>query len=104
MAISQLCLYVELSTVVVVINDYVLTCCMSYVRDVVCVMCGITSVLCAGFSVCYVCIVAFVMWGFILSYVRDVVSLCAGFSLCYVQFAVTNFVASRRACTHGVAR
>ena len=29
--------------------------------------------------------------------------LCAGFSLCYVQFAVTNLVASLRACLASLA-
>ena len=73
MAISRLFLYVKLSPVVFS-NVYVLICCMSYVGDLVCVMCGIKSV------------------------------LCAGFSLCYVQFAVTSLVASLRACLASLGR
>ena len=41
-------------------------------------MCVIKSVLCAGFSLCYVWVVAFGMWRFSLSYVRAVVcAICA---------------------------
>ena len=44
----RLFLYIELSPVVPIVG------CMSSVRDLVRVMCGIKSVLCAGRSLCYV--------------------------------------------------
>ena len=76
-----------------------------FCRDLVHVMCGIKSVLCAGFSLCHVWVLACVMQGFGLSYVRAVVcamcyALCVYvlFSLDYVQFVVTTLVASLRAC------
>ena len=54
---------------------------LCYVRDLVCVMCGIQSVLCAVFGLCYV-----------KSLVRVMCSLqsvlCAVFSLCYIQSLV----------------
>ena len=44
MAVSRLFLYMELTPVVPVVR------CMSFAWAVVCVMCGIKSVLCAGSS------------------------------------------------------
>ena len=77
--------------------SFVFTLRVSYVQVSVCGMCGILSVLCAGFSVCYVqplvcvmCVVSFV--------------LCVVFSLCYVQFAVMSLVASLQACLASLFR
>ena len=44
----------------------------------VCVMCGIPSMLCAGLRLCYVRDSVYVMCG-----IESV--LCAGFSLCYMR-------------------
>ena len=49
---SRLLLYAKLSHVVSG-NIGVLICCMSYVQDLVCAMCGTKSVSCVGFSLCY---------------------------------------------------
>ena len=48
MAVVRLFLYVELSPVVTIV------CGMSFVRNLVCVMCEMQSLSCAGFSLCYV--------------------------------------------------
>ena len=53
MAVSRLCLYVNLSPVLFSMVN-VLICCMSYVRDLVHAMCARKSLLCAGFSLCSV--------------------------------------------------
>ena len=55
MVISRLFLYLKLTPVVPVVR------CMSFVRDLVCVMFGIKSVFCAGFSLCSVRAYASVM-------------------------------------------
>ena len=77
--------------------SYVFTLRMSGVQVSVCGMCGILSVLCAGFSVgdvqSSVCVVC-VLWSV----------LCAAFSVCYVQFAVTSVVASLRAFLPSLGR
>ena len=64
--------------------------CLCYVRDFVCAMCGLLSVLCAGCSLC-------LFAGFRLCYVRKFVCVmcgisfvsCAGFSQCYVRDLVS---------------
>ena len=71
--------------------SYVFTLLMSNVKGSACDMCGILSVLCAGFSVPSVWSLVCVMCG-LWSVLR------AGFSLCYVQFAATSLLASLRAC------
>ena len=58
--------------------------------------CVLDLVLCVGYSLCYVRDLVRVTCS--LYYV-----LCALFSLCYVQFAVTNLVASLRACLASLA-
>ena len=72
MAVSRLFLYMELTPVVPIVR------CMSIAWYLVCVMCEIKSVLCAGSSLCYVRAQACVMCG-----LKPV--LCACFSLCYVR-------------------
>ena len=52
---------------VVLSRSYVLSCCVSYVLELVCVMCRITSVLCAGAGLCYVLVLACVTTGFSLA-------------------------------------
>ena len=59
-------------------------------------MCGIQSVLCEIFSLCYVQSLVCVMCSL------QSVS-CAVFSLCHVQFTVTSLVASLRACLASLA-
>ena len=54
---------------------------LSYVRDLVCLMCSLQSVMCAVFSLCYVQFLVCVMCS--LQFVLYVV-----FSLCYVQSSV----------------
>ena len=48
MAVSRSFLYIKLTPVVPI------DCGMFFVQDLVCVMCGMKSVSCAGFSLCYV--------------------------------------------------
>ena len=72
MAISHLFLNVKLSSVVFNMS-YVFIRCMSYVQDLLRVTCGITSVSCKGFSVCYVWAFACVVSGVSLSHVRSFV-------------------------------
>ncbi len=57
MAVSHLFLYIKLTPVVPIV------CCMSFVWDFVCVMCGIKSMLRAGFNLCYVHALVCVMCG-----------------------------------------
>ena len=57
MAVSRLFLYMELSPVVPIVR------CLSFVRDLVCVMCGMKSVLCARLGLCYVLAQACAMCG-----------------------------------------
>ena len=52
MAISRLFLCVELSPVVFN-HVHVFTCCKSYVLDLVCVVCRMKTVLCAGNTLCH---------------------------------------------------
>ena len=63
MAVSRLFLDLQLSPVVPLI------CCMSFLRDYESVMCGMKSVLYAGFSVCHVSGLACAMYGISLCYV-----------------------------------
>ena len=74
--------YVSLCYVIIVCMCYVFSCCARVMFLLLaCVMCR--------FFVCVMC--------------RLLSALCAGFSLCYVQFAVTNLVASLRACLASLA-
>ena len=60
---------------------------------------GICVCMCYVFSCC--ARVMFLLLVCVLCRLSSV--LCAGFSLCYVQFAVTNLVASLRACLASLA-
>ena len=79
------------------VKHYVFTLLMSCVQVSICGMCGILSVLCAGFSVRSVQSLVCVLCG-----LKSV--LCAVFSICYVQSAVTSHVASLRACLASLGR
>ena len=59
---------------------------LSCLRDIVCVMCGIQSVLCEVFSLCYVQILVSAVHGFSLCYVQSLV--CVMFNLQSVLYAV----------------
>ena len=75
-------------------------------------MCSSLFVLCVVFSLCYVQLLVFVMRSVSQCYVQFLVYvmcsvqfvLCAVFILFYVHFAVTTFVASRRACLASLGR
>ena len=72
MVISRLFLYMELTPVVPIF------CCMSFAWYLVCVMCRIKAVLCAGLRLCYVQASVCVM-----CWISSV--LCAGFSQCHMR-------------------
>ena len=68
-----------------------------YVHCVVCVMCIFCFVLCAVVSLCYAQVLVIDMCSF--QFV-----LCAVFNLCHEHCAVTNVVASLRACLAALGR